>query len=556
VLARLSIRDIVLIDRLDLDLRDGLSVLTGETGAGKSIVLDAVSLALGGRGDGSLVREGEAQGQVTAAFDLAAGHPARGLLREQDIPDDGDLILRRVQARDGRTRAFVNDQPVSVQALKALGSTLVEIHGQHDDRALVDAAAHRALLDAYGGLQGPVAETAAAWSARRGAERALAEQAARVEAARREADYLRHASEELSALAPEAGEEEALATRRQSMMRAEKAAEDLGEAHEAIAGSSQPVTAIANAIRRLERRAAASPELVEPAIKALDAALVALDEGEAHLKAALEATAFDPHELERIEERLFALRAASRKYGVAADDLAALAQKFLADLAEIDAGEARLAALAGEVEAARLSYDAAAGLLSAGRRAAAAALDAAVMAELPDLKLERARFMTEIASDPAAAGPEGIDRAEFWVQTNPGARAGPLAKIASGGELSRFMLALKVALADRGSAPTLVFDEIDTGVGGAVADAIGARLARLSRGVQVLSVTHAPQVAARAGSHFLISKAQSPGESRVVTRVAGLGATERNEEIARMLAGASVTEEARAAAARLLRGAA
>jgi DNA repair protein RecN (Recombination protein N) len=557
VLARLSIRDIVLIDRLDIDFGDGLSVLTGETGAGKSIVLDAVSLALGGRGDGALVREGEPQGQVTAAFDLASGHPARALLREQDIPDDGDLILRRVQARDGRTRAFVNDQPVSVQALKGLGATLVEIHGQHDDRALVDPSAHRALLDAYGGLSRAAAATAAAWSARREAERALADHAARVEAARREADYLRHASDELSTLAPEAGEEEALADRRQAMMRAEKATEDLNEAFETIAGSGQPASAIANAIRRLERRAAASPELVEPAIKALDAALLALDEGEAHLKAALEATAFDPRELERIEERLFALRAASRKYAVPADGLAALAEKFRAELAELDAGEARLAELGQEVEAARAAYAMAAEALSAGRRAAAATLDAAVMAELPDLKLERARFMTEIASDPGAAGPDGVDRVEFWVQTNPGTRAGPLAKIASGGELSRFMLALKVALADRGSAPTLVFDEIDTGVGGAVADAIGARLARLARGVQVLSVTHAPQVAARAGRHFLISKTAASGdEARVATRVAALDDAARREEIARMLAGALVTEEARAAATRLMEGAA
>ncbi|WP_245479536.1 DNA repair protein RecN, partial [Hansschlegelia zhihuaiae] len=463
---------------------------------------------------------------------------------------------RRVQARAGRPRAFVNDQPVSVQALKGLGATLVEIHGQHDDRALVDPSAHRALLDAYGGLSEAAGATATAWGARREAERALADHAARVGAARREADYLRHASEELTGLAPEAGEEEALAERRQAMMRAEKAAEDLNEAHDAIAGSSQPVIAIANAIRRLERRAAASPELVEPAIKALDAALLALDEGEAHLKAALEATAFDPRELERIEERLFALRAASRKYSVPPDALAALADKFRADLAEIDAGEARLAELGQEVEAKRAAYGAAAEALSAGRRAAAATLDAAVMAELPDLKLERARFMTEIASDPATAGPDGIDRVEFWVQTNPGTRAGPLAKIASGGELSRFMLALKVALADRGSAPTLVFDEIDTGVGGAVADAIGARLARLARGVQVLSVTHAPQVAARAGRHFLISKAQALGEARVATRVAALDEAARREEIARMLAGASVTEEARAAASRLMEGAA
>ncbi|MFC7053642.1 DNA repair protein RecN [Hansschlegelia quercus] len=556
MLARLSIRDIVLIDRLDLDFGDGLSVLTGETGAGKSIVLDAVSLALGGRGDGGLVRAGEAQGQVTAVFDLAPDHPARAILKEQDIPDDGDLFLRRVQARDGRTRAFINDQQVSVQALKTLGTVLVEIHGQHDDRALVDPAAHRTLLDAYGGLWPERLAVSTAWDRRRATAKALREHQAQVEEARREADFLRHASEELSKLAAEAGEEETLADRRQSMMKAEKAAEDLSEAYEAIAGSRSPAHGIADAIRRLERRSAASPELVDPAIKALDAALVALDEGGAHLKAALDAAAFDPRELERIEERLFALRAASRKYGAPVDDLSALARKCASELEALDAGEARLAALAEEAQAAEAAYESASAALSAARRAAAATLDAAVMDELPDLKLERARFMTDIADEPAAAGPEGVDRVEFWVQTNPGTRAGPLAKIASGGELSRFMLALKVALADRGSAPTLVFDEIDTGVGGAVADAIGARLARLARRVQVLSVTHAPQVAARAGRHFLISKGATGDASSVATRVQALDASERREEIARMLAGASVTDEARAAAKRLMEGAA
>ena len=556
MLARLSIRDIVLIDRLDVDFGAGLSVMTGETGAGKSIVLDSVSLALGGRGDGGLVREGQAQGQVTAVFDLDVDHPARAILREQDIADDGDLILRRVQARDGRTRAFVNDQPVSANALRQLGATLVEIHGQHDDRALVDPAAHRALLDLYGGLQAEASAVSEAWRRRRETAKGLAEHTARVEAARKEADYLRHASEELQALAPEAGEEAALADRRAAMMRAEKAAEDLREAHDAVSGGSAPVVAIANAIRRLDRRSAASPELVEPAIKALDAALLALDEGEAHLKAALEATAFDRNELDRIEERLFGLRAASRKHDTPVDGLAALAERFLAELAALDAGEERLGVLTREAAEAETVYAAAAARLTEARRGAAGTLDAAVMAELPDLKLERARFATEIVSDPASAGPEGIDRVEFWVQTNPGTRAGPLAKIASGGELSRFMLALKVALADRGSAPTLVFDEIDTGVGGAVADAIGARLARLAKSVQVLSVTHAPQVAARADQHLLISKAQAEGESRVATRVAPLDAPARREEIARMLAGASVTDEARAAAARLLSGAA
>ena len=555
MLVQLAIRDIVLIDKLELDFHEGLSVLTGETGAGKSILLDAFALALGGRGDGSLVRHGEPQGQVTAVFDCPPDHPARRIAAEAEIDTEGDLILRRVQVADGRTRAFVNDQPVSVQVLKTIGATLVEIHGQHDDRALVDPVTHRAILDAFGGLQPQAREVAEAARRVREARKALDEHRARIDRARKEADYLRHAVEELAALAPQPGEEAALAERRVVMMQSEKVAQDLNEAFDAVAGSSSPVPVLAAALRKLERRSAQAPALVDPSVRALDAALVAIDEARAALEEAIRATEFDPRELEQTEERLFALRAAARKYDVPADDLAALRERFVSDVAAIDAGEEQLAALDKSLAEADRAYLAAAQKLSAGRKKAAAALDKAVQAELPPLKLERARFITEVESDETSRDPAGFERVEFWAQTNPGARPGPLLKVASGGELSRFMLALKVVLADKGSAPTLVFDEIDTGVGGAVADAIGQRLARLAGRVQVMAVTHAPQVAARAGSHFLILKEAVKGADRVATRVVPLEETPRREEIARMLAGATITEEARAAAARLLEAA-
>ena len=554
MLSRLSIRDIVLIERLDIDYAAGLSVLTGETGAGKSILLDAFALALGSRGDSTLVRQGAAQGQVTAAFDIEPDHSALALLRENGITAEDGLILRRVQLADGRTRAFVNDQPVSVQVLRALGSALVEIHGQHDDRAMVDVASHRQLLDAYGCLEADAIAVSRLWAARRATEDALTKHRARVAQARREADYLRHAVDELNKLKPEAGEETALAEKRTQMMQIDKVAEDLRDAHDAVAGEGSPVASLSAALRRLERRRAQAVELIDPAIKAIDAALTALDEAGAHLDAALRAANHDPRELDRIEERLFALRAAGRKYNVAVDDLAALAARHAADLASLDAGAAELKRLEAAARETDAAYVKAARSLSEARRKAAAKLERAVTAELKPLRLERARFFTHIET--GTGGPDGIDRIEFWVETNPGTRPGPLMKVASGGELARFLLALKVVLADRGSAPTLIFDEIDTGVGGAVADAIGVRLMRLARGVpQVLAVTHAPQVAARARHHYLISKDALDKGKRVATRVAELAADKRREEIARMLAGAEITKEARAAAERLLKAA-
>ncbi|MFY8154696.1 MAG: DNA repair protein RecN, partial [Hyphomicrobiales bacterium] len=380
------------------------------------------ALALGGRGDGGLVRHGQGQGQVSAVFDVALAHPARSILRANDIPDDGDLILRRVQVSDGRTRAFINDQPVSVQVLRQVGSALVEIHGQHDDRALVDPASHRQMLDAFAGLEADalaVAERHAGW---RRATQALAQHRAKMEKARAEGDWLRHATEELRLLAAAPGEETSLAERRSTMMQAEKIAVDLKEAYEGVGGADAPGQALAGIIRRLERRGAQAPRLVEPAIAALDQALNALEEARIALEAAMRDAAFDPRELERVEERLFALRAASRKFDVPVDDLAALGDRYAGELAMLDAGEGQLTDLDRAEREAKSAYDSAAADLSERRRAAASALDAAVNAELGPLKLERARFITDIQTDRAMGGPEGFDRVEFWVQTNPGTR--------------------------------------------------------------------------------------------------------------------------------------
>jgi DNA repair protein RecN (Recombination protein N) len=550
MLSRLSIRDIVLIERLDIDFSAGLSVLTGETGAGKSILLDALSLALGARGDASLVRHGAAQGQVSAVFDVPRNHPARMLLTENALDDDGDIILRRVQTADGRTRVFVNDQPSSVTLMRDIGRALVEIHGQHDERALVDPGAHRDLLDSFGGLLGEVRACGEAWRRWRDGEQELARHRAKVAAAAREADYLRASVAELAELDPQPGEETELAEIRTSMMRAEKIASEIQDAQDVLSGPQSPLPQLASLLRRLQRKAGEVPGLLDEVVTSLDEAMLSLDAAQSAVEAAMRATEFDPQRLEKAEERLFALRAASRKHNVQVDDLAQLRDTMAADLADLDAGEERLHVLEKQAAAASDAYDAIASRLSELRKGAATGLQKAVMAELPALKLERAEFIVEMSSEPDNRMEEGIDQVEFWVRTNPGTRAGPMMKVASGGELSRFLLALKVALADRGSAPTLVFDEIDTGVGGAVADAIGQRLARLSARVQVLSVTHAPQVAARAGTHFLISK--SGGASQVSTSIAEMDRGSRQEEIARMLAGATITEEARAAAGRLL----
>ena len=552
MLNALSVRNIVLIDQLDLALDGGMTVLTGETGAGKSILLDALTLALGGRGDASLVRSGQESGQVVAVLQLAADHPARAALRDNAISDDEDVILRRVQFADGRTRAFINDQPVSAALLQKVGSQIVEIHGQHDDRALVDVATHRAALDAFGELEAAAARVADAWQDLTDAQDAVVAQKALVAQALAAEDYARHTVDELSRLKPQAGEEDELAERRQHLQQVERAASDVVEIDDMLNGPSAPAPALASLMRRLMRKIDGGQALFQPIVDTLDASLVALDRTGDALEDLKREMAYDPAELEGVEERLFALRAAARKHQTTCDGLSEVLAKYSADLDTLQSGETRLAALEAEAARALETYRKLAETLSAGRARAAAALGKAVGLELPDLKLGSARFIVDHQVDKTRISASGFDQIAFHVQTNPGTAAGPLLKVASGGELSRFLLALKVVLADRGSAPVLIFDEIDTGVGGAVADAIGRRLSRLAGKVQVLAVTHAPQVAARAQRHLLIEKQAVKEGAFMRTHVKPLDVPSRQEEVARMLAGATVTDEARAAASKLL----
>ncbi|KKC35597.1 DNA recombination protein RecN [Devosia epidermidihirudinis] len=552
MLNALSVRNIVLIDQLDLALDAGMTVLTGETGAGKSILLDALTLALGGRGDASLVRTGQESGQVVAVLQLAADHPARAALRDNAIPDDEDVILRRVQFADGRTRAFINDQPVSAALLQKVGSQIVEIHGQHDDRALVDVVTHRAALDAFGELEASVSKTRDLWQNLADAQEAVAAQKALVAEALAAEDYARHTVEELGKLKPQPGEETELAERRQQLQQIERSASDVTEIDDILNGPSAPSPAIASLMRRLMRKIDGGATLFQPIVDTLDGSLAALDRTSDALEDLKREMAYDPSELEGVEERLFALRAAARKHQTTPDGLSEVLAKYSADLETLQGGETRLVALEAAEAKAMEAYRKAAETLSAGRTKAAGALSKAVGAELPDLKLGSAKFIVDHQVDKSRIAASGFDQIAFHVQTNPGTAAGPLLKVASGGELSRFLLALKVVLADRGSAPVLIFDEIDTGVGGAVADAIGRRLARLAGKVQVLAVTHAPQVAARAQRHLLIEKQAVKEGAFMRTHVKPLDTGARQEEVARMLAGASITDEARAAASKLL----
>ncbi len=553
MLTALSIRDIVLIEKLDIALDKGLTVLTGETGAGKSILLDSLGLALGARGDSSLVRTGAERGVVTAAFALPRQHPAFAILKEQGIDADGELVIRRIQNADGPSRAAINDQPVSLNLLRQIAVALAEIHGQHADRALVEVSAHRRLLDAFGGHDGEVLEVSALWGKAAAAETALAEHRALMERAEAERDYLEHATEELRALNPIDGEEAKLAEARQMMMSSEQYADALGDAEEALAGDGTSVARLNAALRKLERRRETAGGRLDHVCSALDRVLAEITEAERAISEAQRSFVFDPKDLEKSEERLFSLRAAARKFKCTVDNLAQVRERFDAELKAISDGGGRLRKLEQEWRNAREAYDVAAEKLSIKRRKTARSLDKAVMAELPPLKLERARFETHIETDAGKPGAAGIDRIEFMVAANPGTPLAPLMKVASGGELARFMLALKVILASKGSAPTLIFDEIDTGVGGAVADAIGGRLSRLAETLQVLAVTHSPQVAARASQHMLISKMEEVASKRMVTRVQPLSSGSRREEVARMLSGAHVTEAARAQADELLR---
>ena len=549
MLRALDIRDILIIDHLELEFRPGLNVLTGETGAGKSILLDSLGFVLGWRGRAELVRQGAEQGEVMAEFDLAPGHPARAVLAEAGLPEDDTLLLRRVNTRDGRKTAYVNDRRCSGEVLRQLSDTLVELHGQQDDRGLLNPRGHRALLDDYGGLEVQRGTVRQAWREMREARGALEEAEAALEKARADEDFLRHAVGELDKLAPEAGEEEELDRRRRMMQAAERIREDVAKAQAAL-GNEGAEGAAGDALRWLEGVSdSAEGELDEP-MAAIGRAMVELDEAASGVGRFLEALTFNPTELEEAEERLFAIRALARKHGVLADDLAGFADDLRSRLSAVEQGDADIAALRSAVAKAEDAYGKAAEALSAARKEAAARLDTAMGNELAPLKMERAAFETKV--EQAEPGPDGQDAVTFTVATNPGAPAGPLNKIASGGELSRFLLALKVCLTGEDSAVTMIFDEIDRGVGGATADAVGRRLARLAEQGQVLVVTHSPQVAARAAHHWQVAK-RVEGEQTLST-VAPLAGPARVDEIARMLSGDTVTAEARAAAEALMAG--
>jgi len=552
MLARLSIRDVVLIDQLDLAFEPGFAALTGETGAGKSILLDALGLVLGARGDAKLVRHGSEQAVVTASFEPGDGHPVRALLRDRGLDAEGPIIIRRALGADGRGRAFINDQPATVALLREVGDQLVEIQGQAEQHGLADPATHRPALDAFGAIaRGPAAAAFQAWReavAARDSYAAMAQQAATDEA------FLRHALTELEALDPKAGEETALQSERQLLMNRERLVEALNGAMSELSGAKPVEAALRGARRHLERIAAKAGPALDPALAALDRAAIELGEAIKLLESLGATVVAESARLQHVDDRLFALRDIARKHRVAVAGLPELRREIAAKLAAITDSSASRARLEKRAAEARTAYIAEAEALSAARKSAALQLDKAIARELPPLKLDKARFATRIEPLPEGDwSAEGRDRVAFEVSTNPGAPLGPIGRIASGGELARFMLALKVVLARSGSAPTLVFDEVDSGIGGATAAAVGERLARLGRGVQVLVVTHSPQVAARALHHFRVEK-QVKGGAKTATRVEALSGTKRREEIARMLAGAAVTDEARSAADALMAG--
>jgi len=552
MLTALSIRDVVLIERLDLSFDGGLSVFTGETGAGKSILLDSLGLALGARAESGLVRHGTAQASVTAEFDPPAGHPARTLLAEQDVDaQDGPLLLRRVLTADGRSRAYVNDQPVSVGLLRKVGDELVEIHGQFESHGLLDSSTHLGVLDSFAGQAESRAALSAAWTAWRDAARARAQAEADLAKAKAEEEHLRQMHEDLATLGPKPGEETELAASRAVMMHGEKLLEAMNAAQNALTHKGEVEASLRSAARTLERVAEKAEGKLDPVIAALDRAAQEAAEATNLLERASAGIDLDPRHLEKVEERLFALRAAARKHQVAVEELPPLLDKLGRRLAALDGSGDGLARLAREEQAARTRYLEQARALSKARLAAAARLDKAVAAELPPLKLDKARFQTRVCQvDEAQWGPAGLDQVSFEVATNPGSAPGPLGKIASGGELSRFMLALKVVLARISSTPTIVFDEVDSGIGGAVAAAVGERLGRLAESLQILVVTHSPQVAARGGHHYRVAKADTAGKT--TTGVDRLSPESRREEVARMLSGETITDHARAAADALM----
>lgn len=547
MLRSLDIHDLLIIDRLELTFRPGLNVLTGETGAGKSILLDALGFVLGWRGRAELVRAGAEQGEVVAVFDLPAGHAGRAVLEEAGLPAGEELILRRVNSADGRKTAWVNDRRASGEVLRALSDTLVELQGQQDDRGLLNPRGHRALLDDFAATAGLLAEVAATWSVLGAARKRLAQAEAALQAVQAEEDFLRHAVAELDKLDPEPGEEGVLDAQRRAMQAANRIREDIVRAHQALGpeGAEGPMR---DALRWLEGVADRADGRLDPAIESLNRALIELGEAEQGAADTLDALDVDPAALERCEERLFAIRALARKHSVAPDDLGVLARDLRTRLEALDGGAAQIADLQAAAAAAGAAHLAACKRLTEARTEAAVRLDKAMAAELAPLKMERASFATLIT--PTDPGPEGADQVAFTVATNPGAPAGPLNRIASGGELSRFLLALKVCLTRGDTALTMIFDEIDRGVGGATADAVGRRLARLAEDSQVLVVTHSPQVAARGAHHWRVSKAVSGGMT--TSTVTPLGPEDRVDEIARMLAGDTITDAAREAAKALL----
>ena len=547
MLRGLTIRDILLIDRLELEFQPGLNVLTGETGAGKSILLDSLGVVLGWRGRADVVREGAEQGEVTAVFDLPPNHQVFTLLDEAGLRSDDDLVLRRVSGRDGRKQGFVNDRRCSGEVLRQISECLVELHGQHDDRGLLNPRGHRALLDDYAALTDQLGVVRQTWRGLSQAQTQLAERQAYLAKQAENHDYLTHAVAELKALSPKAGEDAALDTKRRLMQAGERIREDIAKAAEAL--SLRGAEGLLGDARRWLQGAEAKAEgRLSAPLAALERTAVELDIAQRGVEDCLQALDFNPHELELITERLFAIRGLARKHGVLPDALADHTLKLCADLAEIEAGEKDLAALQSALNKAKAVYTAAAENLSVTRQKAARKLDAAMAAELAPLRMERAVFNTELSR--VEAGPDGLDAVQFTVATNPGAPSGPLNKIASGGELSRFLLALKVCLSARAEGLTMIFDEIDRGVGGATADAVGRRLAALAAGGQVLVVTHSPQVAALGGHHWVVEKSVRQGVTRTV--VSPVTHDGRIAEIARMLAGDKITDQARAAAQVLL----
>ncbi len=550
MLHALSIRNILLIESLDLDFQSGLNVLTGETGAGKSILLDSLGFVLGWRGRSDIVRQGASMGEVTAEFSLRTDHPAHAILSEAGYSAEDGLLLRRTNNPDGRKRAYINDKVCSGELLRALSETLVEIHGQNDDKGLLDTKGHRMHLDNFAGAGEKVSSVRKAWRNLAAARKALLEAEVKLEEASRDAEFLRHSVAELDELAPEVGEDEVLDTQRRLMQAAARIREGISKAYNAISMDGAE-GAMSDAIRWLEDAAPQAGGHLEGPVEALGRALSEIADAQSGVEDALTALDFNPSELEHLEERLFAIRALARKHSVLPDDLSKTTEEFRARLVEIDTGADHILVLQKAVIEAEQTYNSRATSLSKNRRTAGVRLDKAMSAELAPLKMERAEFVTEVL-DADQPGPEGLDRVVFKVATNPGAPSGPINKIASGGELSRFLLALKVCLTSRASGLTMIFDEIDRGVGGATADAVGRRLSNLADDGQVLVVTHSPQVAALGGHHWKVSKSVSG--QKTLTDVRALDAEERVAEIARMLAGDTVTAEARSAAEVLLAG--